>query len=189
MIGIIATTILGIPLGVTQVSAISGNSLTKSFQELGTTFGASFGSQGMGSLFNDPSRVLLAIMTIFAFSLSDIFDTIGTFIGTGKRTGIFSKQDEKEFFNGHGFKSKMDRSLFSDAIGSVVAAIFGTSNVTTFVESSAGIGVGGRTGLTKFDSSYHVLAQQFVSTGNCDHPRCGNCSSIDHCGDHDDEFL
>ena len=107
----------------------------------------------MVALFDHPGRLLLAIMTIFAFSLTDIFDTIGTFIGTGKKSGIFSQADEEEFFNGKGFKSKMDRSLFSDAAGSIVAAICGTSNVTTFVESASGIGAGGRTGLTSLTAA------------------------------------
>ncbi|MFT8447031.1 MAG: NCS2 family permease [Liquorilactobacillus nagelii] len=163
LLGIIITTILGIPLGVTKLDAATGNSIATAFSQLGATFGAAFGSKGMGSLFNDPSRFLLAIMTIFAFSLTDIFDTIGTFIGTGKRTGIFSKQDEQEFFNGHGFKSKMDRSLFSDAIGSVIAAICGTSNVTTFVESASGIGVGGRTGLTSLVAAVMFLLSSFLA--------------------------
>ncbi|KRM88601.1 NCS2 family permease [Liquorilactobacillus vini] len=163
LIGIIATTLLGVPMKVTQLSAVNNNSLLMAFHQLGTTFGAAFSQQGMGSLFQDPGRFLLALMTIFAFSLSDIFDTIGTFIGTGKRTGIFSKQDEKEFFNGHGFKSKMDRSLFSDAIGSVVAAIFGTSNVTTFVESASGIGVGGRTGLTSLTAAVMFLLSSLLA--------------------------
>ncbi|KRL98106.1 NCS2 family permease [Liquorilactobacillus satsumensis] len=153
LIGIVLTTLIGIPFGVTHLEMASGNSLGASFVELKTTVGAAFGPKGMGSLFNEPGRILLGVMTIFAFSLTDIFDTIGTFIGTGKRTGIFSKEDEKEFFNGHGFKSKMDRSLFSDAIGSVISAIFGTSNVTTFVESASGISVGGRTGLTSLTAA------------------------------------
>lgn len=50
-------------------------------------------------------------MTIFAFSLSDTFDTIGTFIGTGRRTGIFSQDDENALENSIGFSSKMDRAL------------------------------------------------------------------------------
>ncbi|KRL03943.1 NCS2 family permease [Liquorilactobacillus oeni] len=153
LVGIIITTLIGIPFGVTHLELASGNSLGSSFVDLKTTMGAAFGPKGMGSLFDEPGRVLLGVMTIFAFSLTDIFDTIGTFIGTGKRTGIFSKEDEKEFFNGHGFKSKMDRSLFSDAIGSVISAIFGTSNVTTFVESASGISVGGRTGLTSLTAA------------------------------------
>ncbi|WP_057737273.1 NCS2 family permease [Liquorilactobacillus uvarum] len=163
LIGIVLTTIIGIPMGVTHTELAGGNSLGESFRQLGTTVGAAFGSKGMGSLFADPGRVLLAIMTIFAFSLTDIFDTIGTFIGTGKRTGIFSAKDEAEFFNGHGFKSKMDRSLFSDAIGSVISAIFGTSNVTTFVESASGIGVGGRTGLTSLVAAIMFLLSSLLA--------------------------
>lgn len=80
--------------------------------------------------------------------MSDTFDTLGTFIGTGRRTGIFSEADEKALENGSGFSSKMDRALFADSIATSVGAICGTSNTTTYVESAAGIGAGGRTGLT-----------------------------------------
>lgn len=153
LIGIILTTLIGIPFGVTHLSLAHAPSLAESFKELGVTMGAAFGPHGMVTLFDHPGRLLLAIMTIFAFSLTDIFDTIGTFIGTGKKSGIFSQADEKEFFNGKGFKSKMDRSLFSDAAGSIVAAVCGTSNVTTFVESASGIGAGGRTGLTSLTAA------------------------------------
>ncbi|EOH96412.1 NCS2 family permease [Enterococcus pallens] len=152
LIGIVATTLIGIPMGVVQLGAIDfqSNSLGSSIQELGTTFGAAFGSEGMGSLFSDSSKLPQVLMTILAFSLSDTFDTIGTFIGTGRRTGIFSKEDEiaLEAANTKGFKTKMDRALFADAIATSIGAIFGTSNTTTYVESAAGIGAGGRTGLT-----------------------------------------
>lgn len=139
-------------MGVVQLGSIDfqSNSLGSSIQELGTTFGAAFGSEGMGSLFSDSSKLPQVLMTILAFSLSDTFDTIGTFIGTGRRTGIFSKEDELalEAANTKGFKTKMDRALFADAIATSIGAIFGTSNTTTYVESAAGIGAGGRTGLT-----------------------------------------
>lgn len=152
LIGIVATTLIGIPMGVVQLGSIDfqSNSLGSSIQELGTTFGAAFGSEGMGSLFSDSSKLPQVLMTILAFSLSDTFDTIGTFIGTGRRTGIFSKEDEiaLEAANTKGFKTKMDRALFADAIATSIGAIFGTSNTTTYVESAAGIGAGGRTGLT-----------------------------------------
>ena len=150
IIGIIATTLLGIPFGIVEVSAdvLAANSLGSAISELGVTFGAAFGSEGMLSLFGDVSRLPLVLMTIFAFSLSDTFDTIGTFIGTGRRTGIFSAEDEKALEEGSGFSSKMDKALFADSTGTVIGAIFGTSNTTTFVESAAGIGAGGRTGLT-----------------------------------------
>lgn len=101
-------------------------------------------------------------MTILAFSLSDTFDTIGTFIGTGRRTGIFSKEDEKSLENGSGFSSKMDKALFADAVATSIGAIFGTSNTTTYVESAAGIGAGGRTGLTSVVTAICFLFSSFL---------------------------
>ncbi|MGG5358871.1 MULTISPECIES: NCS2 family permease [unclassified Enterococcus] len=150
LIGIVVTTILGIFMNVVDLNAIDwkANSLGSSFNELGTTFGAAFGSEGMQSLFSDSSRIPQVLMTIIAFSLSDTFDTIGTFIGTGRRTGIFSKEDESALEDSKGFKTKMDKALFADAIATSIGAVFGTSNTTTYVESAAGIGAGGRTGLT-----------------------------------------
>lgn len=159
LIGIVATTLLGIPMGVVDISTASlqANSLSTAVSELGITFGAAFGSEGLLSLFSDASQLPLVLMTIFAFSLSDTFDTIGTFIGTGRRTGIFSAEDEKALEEGSGFSSKMDKALFADSVGTVIGSIFGTSNTTTYVESAAGIGAGGRTGLTAV-----VVAGMFV---------------------------
>lgn len=150
IIGILGTTIIGILMGVVDLSTIDwqGNSLGSSINELGTTFGAAFGPEGMGSLFSDSAKIPQVIMTIIAFSLSDTFDTIGTFIGTGRRTGIFSQKDEEVLEDSKGFNTKMDKALFADAIATSIGAIFGTSNTTTYVESAAGIGAGGRTGLT-----------------------------------------
>lgn len=150
LIGIVVTTIIGILMGVVDLGTIDWeqNSLGNSINELGTTFGAAFGAEGMQSLFSDSSKIPQVLMTIIAFSLSDTFDTIGTFIGTGRRTGIFSKEDEEALEDGRGFKTKMDKALFADAIATSIGAIFGTSNTTTYVESAAGIGAGGRTGLT-----------------------------------------
>lgn len=150
LIGIVGTTIIGIFMGVVDLSTIDwqASSLSQSVNELGTTFGAAFGKEGMLSLFSDSSRIPQVIMTIIAFSLSDTFDTIGTFIGTGRRTGIFSKEDEIALEDSKGMNTKMDRALFSDAVATSIGAVFGTSNTTTFVESAAGIGAGGRTGLT-----------------------------------------
>jgi len=165
LIGIILTTIIGIPMGVVDVSVISNpaNSLGNAFSELGTTFGAAFGNEGMISLFTDVARLPLVIMTIFAFSLSDIFDTIGTFIGTGRKTGIFSAEDELALDNSTGFKTKMDKALFADAIATSAGALFGTSNTTTYVESAAGIAAGGRTGLTSVVVAVLFLLTSFFS--------------------------
>ncbi len=163
LIGIAATTIIGIPLGVVNVSDLSGTTgLGESFSQLGTTFGAALGADGLGSLFSDASRIPLVLMTIFAFSLSDTFDTIGTFVGTGKRTGIFDAADEKALQEGTGFKSKMDKALFADSVATSIGAIFGTSNTTTYVESAAGIGAGGRTGLASVVTSLLFLLSIFL---------------------------
>lgn len=135
-----------------------GAGLADSFSELGTTFGAAFGKDGLLSLFADVSRIPLVLMTIFAFSLSDTFDTIGTFIGTGRRTGIFSEEDQMALESSSGFKSKMDKALFADSVATSVGALFGTSNTTTYVESAAGIGAGGRTGLTSVVTAAMFLA-------------------------------
>lgn len=146
LITIIATSLIGIPLSLTSLN--NAVSVTDAFAQLPTTFGAIFGPQGFSALFSNPARIPLVLVTIFAFSMSDTFDTLGTFIGTGRRTGIFSEADEKALENGSGFSSKMDRALFADSIATSVGAICGTSNTTTYVESAAGIGAGGRTGLT-----------------------------------------
>ena len=148
-VSIIVSTILGILTGIVDLSALTLESgISQSFRELGTTFGAAFGSAGMMSLFSDPRKIPLVLMTIFSFSLSDTFDTLGTFIGTGRRTGIFDETDQALLENSSGFKSKMDRALFADSVATSIGALFGTSNTTTYVESAAGIGAGGRTGLT-----------------------------------------
>jgi AGZA family xanthine/uracil permease-like MFS transporter len=164
LIGIIATTFIGIPMGVVDVSKISATAgVAEAFKALGSTFGAALGSQGMLSLFTDPAKIPLVLMTIFAFSLSDTFDTIGTFIGTGRRSGIFSAEDEKAMQSSAGFKSKMDRALFADAIATSIGALFGTSNTTTYVESAAGIGAGGRTGLTSLTTALLFIACIFLA--------------------------
>ncbi|NLY67774.1 MAG: NCS2 family permease [Tissierellia bacterium] len=154
-LGIIITTLVGIPFGVTQIGDTV--SFGEALSQLPQTFLAAFGNPGIISLFNDPAKIPLVLMTIFAFSLADTFDTIGTFIGTGRRSGIFTDEDIKALEDSSGFASKMDKALFADSIGTSIGAIFGTSNTTTFVESAAGIGAGGRTGLTSV-----VVAALFI---------------------------
>jgi len=139
LIGVIATTIIGIPMGLTQFGGE-----TQSVAAIGETL---FKLDFTG-LFDDPSKIFIVITTILAFSLSDTFDTIGTFIGTGRKSGIFDDKDELALFESKGFRSKMDKALFADATATSIGALLGTSNTTTYVESAAGIGVGGRTGLT-----------------------------------------
>ena len=162
LIAIVVTTIVGIPFGVTTTTDTV--SFTDALAALPSTFGVIFTSAGLPSLFTDLSRLPLVLITIFAFSMSDTFDTIGTFIGTGKRAGIFSEEDEKMLETGSGFSSKMDRALFADATATSIGAIFGTSNTTTFVESASGIGAGGRTGLTSVVTAICFVLSTFLAT-------------------------
>ncbi len=159
LIGIIATTVIGIPMGVTNLEGIniSLSAIGAPFNDLGTTVFAAF--DGMGTLFSDLNRIPLALLAIFAFSLSDTFDTIGTFIGTGRRSGIFTDEDLSTLQVSKGFKSKMEKALFADAIATSMGALLGTSNTTTYVVSASGIEEGGRTGLTSV-----VVAVLFLLT-------------------------
>jgi AGZA family xanthine/uracil permease-like MFS transporter len=163
LLGIIITTIIGIPMKVVNLSDLNLPNLSDSFAQLGQTFGAAFGSPGIQSLFSTASRIPLVLVTIFAFSITDTFDTIGTFIGTGRRTGIFSAEDMQTLESNPGFKSKMDRALFADSIATSVGAVFGTSNTTTYVESAAGIGEGGRTGLTSVVTALLFILSIFIT--------------------------
>ena len=162
LIGIVAATLLGIPMGVT--SPQDTVSFTEACKALPTTVFAIFKPEGLVSLFTDAAKLPLALITIFSFSITDTFDTIGTFIGTGRKSGIFSAEDEKAMETNAGFKSKMDKALFADATATSIGALFGTSNTTTYVESAAGIGAGGRTGLTSVVVAICFAISAFLST-------------------------
>lgn len=149
LIGIIIATVVGIPFGITDVASL-GQASTWNFGnvwgDFGETFFAAF--DGFGTMFTDWTRIPMILLAIFAFSLSDTFDTIGTFIGTGRQSGIFTDEDIESIENSKGMHSKMEKALFADSIATSVGALLGTSSTTTYVESSAGINAGGRTGLT-----------------------------------------
>ena len=95
-----------------------------------------------------------AITLIITFCMIDMFDTIGTFVGTASRAGMI---DEK------GNMPQMKEALLSDAIGTTVGACLGTSTVTTFVESASGVEAGGRTGLTALTTGLLFLACIFIA--------------------------
>ena len=162
LIAIIATTLIGIPFGVT--SPQDTTSFSEACAALPTTFLAIFKEGGIGTLFSDPAKIPLVLITIFSFSITDTFDTIGTFIGTGRRSGIFSAEDEEMMENSAGFKSRLDKTLFADATATSIGALFGTSNTTTFVESASGIGAGGRTGLTSVVVAICFALSAFLAT-------------------------
>ena len=135
LIGILATTLIGIPLGVTHLPDFSN------YQILPSIAPTAFKLDLVG-LFSVKSALITVGMTIFTLCISDLFDTIGVFIGTGKKAGIFRIGKDGNM------PRKLEIAMFADSIGTFVASLLGTSNVTTYLESSAGIEAGGRTGLT-----------------------------------------
>lgn len=128
-IGIIATTLIGIPMGLTHAPA--------SLTENAITLAPTLFKFDFGGLFSH--GVLPVVTAIVTFAMCDCFDTVGTLIGTASNAGMLDKDGNLP----HG-----DKALVADACATVVGACLGTSTVTTFVESSTGISEGGRTGLT-----------------------------------------
>lgn len=129
-IGIIITTIIGIPMGITTMPE------TITMSHIGnismTAFQLDFG--GVLSV-----GVLPLITAVISFFIVDCFDTVGTLLGTAGNAGMLDKD---------GNLPGGDRALIADALATCVGACLGTSTVTTFVESSTGIQEGGRTGLS-----------------------------------------
>lgn len=129
LIGIVLTTIIGIPMGVTIIP--------EGFSPLSIPHGISevaFKVQTPKNLF-DPNLLI----AIFTFLFVDMFDTVGTLAGVATKSDMLDE---------NGSLPRVERALFSDAVGTTIGALLGTSTVTTFVESSAGVAAGGRTGLT-----------------------------------------
>ncbi|MDF2672467.1 MAG: guanine permease [Clostridiales bacterium] len=157
LIGILATTLVGIPFGVTTIPDFS----TISFAV--PSLSPTFFQLDIAGIFADPGRIFIAFTTIFAFSLTDTFDTIGTFLGTGRKAGIFDAKDEESLKKGKGFSSKLDKAMFADSTATSIGALLGTSNTTTYVESAAGIGQGGKTGLTAVTVGILFLLCLFVA--------------------------
>lgn len=95
-----------------------------------------------------------AITLIITFCMIDMFDTIGTLVGTASRAGMTDED---------GNMPQMKEALLSDAIGTVAGSFTGTSTVTTFIESAAGVEAGGRTGLTALTTAIMFLACIFIA--------------------------
>lgn len=138
LIGIIITTVIGIPMGVTI--------LPQDFKLIQIPHGLSdvaFKIQVPKNLF-EPT-ILIAI---FTFLFVDMFDTVGTLAGVATKSNMLNEKGELP---------RVERALLSDALGTTVGSLLGTSTVTTFVESSAGVAEGGRTGLTAVTTGVFFL--------------------------------
>ena len=128
LIGIIVTTIIGIPMGVTQIAPGFSPFALPDFSNL-----------AVGEL-DIRGALSMGIWTVvFTFTFVELFDTFGTLVGTANKAGLIDKD---------GKSPKIGKAMLVDAFGVSFGAFMGTSTVTAYVESAAGIGEGGRTGLT-----------------------------------------
>ncbi len=128
LIGIILTTIIGLPMGITVIQ--DGFRVLSAPPSMADTFFKFDFSQ----IFTFDMFIVL-----FTFLMVDMFDTVGTLIGVATKAEMLSED---------GKVPNAKQALFADAVGTTLGALFGTSTVTTYVESSAGVAEGGRTGLT-----------------------------------------
>ncbi|HAH62002.1 MAG TPA: guanine permease [Treponema sp.] len=141
IIGIIATTIIGIPLGVTKVPA--------GFSPVSLPDAPIF------CQFDFSNIVSLKFFTVFfTFLFVDMFDTIGTLMGVAEQSNLKDKD---------GNIKNVNQALLADAVGTVAGAMLGTSTVTSYVESTAGVAEGGRTGLTSVTTAVLFFLALFLS--------------------------
>ena len=113
------------------------------------------------------------ITLIVTFCVIDMFDTIGTLVGTASRAGMLDK---------NGKMPQMKQALLADAVGTVVGSATGTSTVTTFIESAAGVEAGGRTGLTALTTGVMFLACIFLAPVAAIIPAAATSSALIYVG-------
>jgi hypothetical protein len=151
LIGILATWILGMicqATGIYQIDAEAGfyslypTFAMTDFTKIGETFGQCFKADFTGV------GIVNFIVVLLSFLFVDMFDTIGTLIGVSDKAGMLDKE---------GKLPRVKNALLADAIATSAGAVLGTSTTTTFVESSAGVGAGARTGFASVVTGFMFL--------------------------------
>lgn len=132
LIGILLSTIIGIPMGVTNVEGFKLLSAPPSLAPI--MFQLDF-----SNIFSMDMLIVL-----FTFLFVDMFDTVGTLVGVATKADMLDE---------NGTLPRAKQALFADAVGTTVGALLGTSTVTTYVESASGVAEGGRTGLTALSTA------------------------------------
>lgn len=140
LFGILITTLIGIPMGITKFDGIF--STPPSIEPI-------FWQFEWHNIFTKEM-----IVVVFTFLFVDMFDTIGTLVGVTTKAGMMDK---------NGKIPHLKQALMVDAIGTTAGAMLGTSTITTFVESASGVGEGGRSGLTSFVTAVCFLLSLFFA--------------------------
>jgi len=139
--GILIGAAIGLPLGITQLPSsfeLTPPSLSPIFMKFEWT----------------QILTLDMLVVVFTFLFVDMFDTVGTLIGVSSKANMLDKE---------GRVPRVKQALMADAVGTTVGAMLGTSTVTTYVESAAGVSEGGRTGLTSLTVAGLMLLALFLS--------------------------
>ncbi len=147
--GLVITAVLGLVLGAMGVSGMPTLPSSLITTDFSMHTAGSF-IEGMGSLFSHDNWFLV----IFSFLFVDFFDTAGTLVAVGNNIGLVDDKGEME---------NIEKALLADSLGTVVGAALGTSTVTSFVESGAGVAAGGRTGLTAVTTGLCFVLSIFLS--------------------------
>ena len=162
IIGILGATLVGIPLGVTNLSILAGDGAIswKFWENFANFFGGensvffSFTSVFSDGLIPEGVSVFTIIMIVITLCMIDMFDTMGTIVGCCGGNRVLSDENDKPHNYG--------KILLSDSIATCTGAMLGTSTVTTFVESGSGVSAGGRTGLTAFSTACMFFLSMFA---------------------------
>ena len=147
IIGIIVATLVGIPLGVTEWSNQSWafwDNFASYFSMDPQNGGAFLAAFTEGFNWAEGVSIMALVMTVITFCMIDMFDTMGTIVGCCVPVGLADENNKPFNYN---------KIMYSDSIATTAGAFFGTSTVTTFVESGSGIAAGGRTGLTALSTA------------------------------------
>jgi AGZA family xanthine/uracil permease-like MFS transporter len=142
LVGIFVATVVGIPLGVTHLPEGKLIDVPPSLSPIFFKFEFS-------QIFTFDMLVVL-----FTFLFVDMFDTVGTLVGVSSKANMLDKE---------GRVPRVKQALFADSIGTTLGAIFGTSTVTTYVESASGVAEGGKTGLTSLTTAILFLIALFFA--------------------------
>ena len=155
-------------LGTNPFASLATASFVPAFGDMASTTLFKFNFQGFAQI-----GWFTAITLIVTFCIIDMFDTIGTLVGTASRAGMLDKD---------GKMPNMKQALLSDAVGTLAGSVTGTSTVTTFVESASGVEAGGRTGLTALTTGIMFLACIFIAPIACIIPAAATSSALIYVG-------
>ena len=155
-------------LGTNPFAALESATFVPAFSDMAATTLFKLNFAGLANL-----GVFTVITLVITFCLIDMFDTIGTLVGTASRAGMLDKD---------GNMPNMKEALLSDAIGTVTGSLTGTSTITTFIESASGVEAGGRTGLTALTTGVLFVACIFLAPVAAIIPAAATSSALVYVG-------